>query len=114
MSKMQPPLLDYLPLAARGGAGHTAAGQGSRSSRCARATPFSGSADTGRSGIISPAIGCPMDFLLDDEDDEVFDDEDFDEDDDTTDDDEDADDEDDEEEEVWQVSSQQGFMGCLP
>ena len=46
-----------------------------------------------------------MDFLLDEEDDEVFDDEDFDEDKDSDGDDDDEDENGEEEEEGWQVSS---------
>ena len=46
-----------------------------------------------------------MDFLLDDEDDEVLEDEDFDEDSDSDEDDEDSDEEDEDEVEGWEVSS---------
>jgi hypothetical protein len=106
---MQPPLLDDVSLAARRCAGCTGTHRGCRSSRRARATSANGrctaSRQTGCRRINSPAIGGPMDFLLDDEDDEVSDDEDFDEDEDAEDDDEDPDEEDEEEEEVWQVRS---------
>lgn len=108
--EVQPPLLDHVPLATRHRAGrpraHRSSGEGPGRTAASRSRAASRQAGRGR---IIPSHRSPMDFLLDDEDDEdeddeVLDDEDFDEEKDSDDDEEDPD-EDDEEEEGWQVRS---------
>jgi hypothetical protein len=115
MPEMQSPLLDDVPVAARRRPGRRRACRETSSPSRARVSAAgsrrAAGCKAGRSRITSPAIGCSMDFLLDDEDDEdaeAFEDEDFDEiqgGEDGDDDDLDPDEKDEEEEEGWQLSS---------
>jgi hypothetical protein len=96
---MRPTLLDHIPCPTRRGR-PSARGRGGDV-----VSAGGGSSKAGNCGI-SPNhhLGCAMDLLLDDEDDEVFEDEDFDEDEDTDRDDPEEEDDDEEAEETWQVA----------
>jgi len=99
--QVQPSLLDDVSNAAGRSAcrRHTACRRRHGSRRA-------GSRQAGRRRVVAlRESGYSMDFLLDDEDDEVIDDEDFDEDSEDEDSDEDSDEDDEEEEETWQVST---------
>ena len=115
LPEVQPSLLDNVSVAAGRCAGRGATPRRCRQGSAGTAGCCATGSQTGDHGRVASSTsgisGYSMDFLLDDEDDEVFDDEEFDEDSEDDEDAEDSDEDDEEEEETWQVAPCLDFVG---